>query len=173
MRLIFMVLRLANGEHWYMLGSIALGRFKMKYLTVLVTTFLLASVGRADVEARLTIELAGLAEAQGNIYISVYDNEDDWLGEDTIAYVEVSIRDSLVNELVVADVDLPVGDYAVSIYYDKNGNGDLDTNFIGIPKEPVALSNNAKPRFGPPKYKDAVFTLPTEGITQRIEMTEI
>lgn len=78
-----------------------------------------------------------------------------------------------MNELVVTNVDLPVGEYAVSIYYDVNGNKDLDTNFIGIPKEPIALSNNATAKFGPPRYKDAVFLLPEEGVTQRIKMTEI
>ena len=79
----------------------------------------------------------------------------------------------LDSEMVVASLDLPPGEYAISIYYDANGNGELDTNFIGIPKEPVALSNNAKAKFGPPKYKDAVFTLSAEGLTQRIQMNEI
>ncbi|MFT4517814.1 MAG: hypothetical protein ACI9JM_000191 [Halioglobus sp.] len=53
------------------------------------------------------------------------------------------------------------GDYAATIFYDRNGSGKLDTNFIGVPKEPLALSNNAKAKFSPPKYSDAVFT-PTE-----------
>ena len=47
----------------------------------------------------------------------------------------------------------------MSSFYDKNGNGKLDTNFLGIPKEPTAMSNNAKGSFGPPKFKDAKFTL--------------
>lgn len=145
----------------------------MKYLTVVFISLLLAGFVRAGSEATLTIEISGLAEATGSVYISVYSNSEDWLGEDTTAFVPVPIKDSLVGELVVADVTLPEGEYAVSIYYDANGNGELDTNFIGIPKEPVALSNNAKPSFGPPKYKDAKFQLSAEGLTQRIEMTEI
>ena len=68
---------------------------------------------------------------------------------------------------------LPPGEYALSIFYDKNDNGELDTNFIGIPKEPVALSNNARPSFGPPKYKDAVFTLGDETVVQRISIESI
>jgi uncharacterized protein (DUF2141 family) len=35
----------------------------------------------------------------------------------------------------------------------------LDTNFIGIPKENFACSNNAKGTMGPPKYEDAKFDL--------------
>lgn len=145
----------------------------MKLPMIFVFTLLLASASWAEIEATLTIELSGLDDSQGSIFISVYDNEDDWLSEDTTALFEISISEALVNELVVTNVDLPVGEYAVSIFYDVNGNKDLDTNFIGIPREPIALSNNAKAKFGPPKYKDAVFSLPAEGVIQRIEMTEI
>ena len=145
----------------------------MKLPMIFVFTLLLASASWAEIEATLTIELSGLDDSQGSIFISVYDNEDDWLSEDTTALFEISISEALVNELVITNVDLPVGEYAVSIFYDVNGNKDLDTNFIGIPREPIALSNNAKAKFGPPKYKDAVFSLPAEGVIQRIEMTEI
>ena len=67
----------------------------------------------------------------------------------------------------------PAGDYAISLYYDENNNGTLDSNFIGIPKEPVALSNNARPKFGPPKYRDAVFALEAGGTTQKITIESI
>lgn len=136
---------------------------------------LLMAFARVSVaeDALLNIEVSGLAEAEGSVHISVYDNSDDWLGESTVARIEVVISDSLVDDVVVANMQLPPGEYAISMYYDANGNGEMDTNFIGIPKEPVALSNNAKAKFGPPKYKDAVFSLPEEGLTQRIEIAEI
>jgi len=54
---------------------------------------------------------------------------------------------------------VPLGTYAVTVYHDVNDNQKLDTNWIGIPKEPVAISNNAKGRLGPPKWKDASFEL--------------
>ena len=54
---------------------------------------------------------------------------------------------------------LSAGTYAFSVIYDEDSDGELKTGFLGIPKEKVAVSNNARPRFGPPRYKDAVFTL--------------
>jgi uncharacterized protein (DUF2141 family) len=33
----------------------------------------------------------------------------------------------------------------------------MDTNFLGIPKKPIGMSNDAKAFMGPPKYKDAKF----------------
>jgi uncharacterized protein (DUF2141 family) len=121
----------------------------------------------------LRVELSGLQEVEGNIYIAVYDSDDTWLGDDTVYEQQVVIADARDGELVWAEMHLPPGEYALSIFYDSNNNGELDTNFIGIPKEPVALSNNARPKFGPPKYKDAVFTLGEEPLTQSISMEEI
>ncbi len=50
------------------------------------------------------------------------------------------------------------GDYAVSVFHDENGNGKLDTNFLGMPKEGVGASNDAAGHFGPPKFDDARFS---------------
>ena len=122
---------------------------------------------------QLRVELTGLAEAEGNLYIAVYDSDDTWLGDETVLEHQVVIAEAREGDLVSAELQLPPGEYALSIFYDSNNNGELDTNFIGIPKEPVALSNNARPKFGPPKYKDAVFTLGSEAVVQRISMEEI
>jgi outer membrane protein len=54
--------------------------------------------------------------------------------------------------------DLPPGDYAVVVYRDANGNGRLDKNFIGIPREYLGFSNNYWPE-GPPTFARAAFTL--------------
>lgn len=66
---------------------------------------------------------------------------------------------------------LAPGTYALSVYHDANGNGELDTNWIGMPKEGVGASNNAKGTMGPPKFKDAKFSLGSAGITQSIKLT--
>ncbi|HYK34490.1 DUF2141 domain-containing protein [Alloacidobacterium sp.] len=49
------------------------------------------------------------------------------------------------------------GTYAVSVFHDENSNSRLDTNFLGIPREGVGASNNARGHFGPPSYHDASF----------------
>jgi uncharacterized protein (DUF2141 family) len=54
--------------------------------------------------------------------------------------------------------DLAPGEYAISVLHDENGNGKPDTNFLGIPKEGIGTSNNAKGRLGPPAYADCTFT---------------
>jgi uncharacterized protein (DUF2141 family) len=119
------------------------------------------------------VELSGLQDAAGDLYITVYDSEDSWLGEERVMVQKVVIEEARTDGVVFSVLELPPGEYALTIYHDTNGSGDLDTNFIGIPKEPVAMSNNAKAKFGPPKYDDAKFTLGDEPLVQRMSMAEI
>ncbi|MDX1733968.1 MAG: DUF2141 domain-containing protein [Halioglobus sp.] len=116
----------------------------------------------------LVLEVAGLTQAQGNLFVAVYDSGDTWLGDDAVFVTRVDIQGALDGDFVVHEIRLPPGEYAFTVFYDVNGNGDLDTNFIGIPKEPLAVSNNVKPRFGPPKYDKARFRLELEPVIQRI-----
>ena len=51
------------------------------------------------------------------------------------------------------------GTYAATVLHDENGNGVIDKNFLGMPREGAGASNNPKPRLGPPRYDEATFTL--------------
>ena len=138
---------------------------------VLLTAVLARSLyAEPDGNTALRIELTGLQTVEGSLFIAVYDSADTWLGEGALQQHKVVVGEAREGELVTTRLQLPPGEYAFSIFYDANDNGELDTNFIGIPKEPIALSNNARPKFGPPKYKDAVFTVGNSPLTQRIDM---
>ena len=118
----------------------------------------------------LIVEISGLKEASGNVYIAVYDSDSTWLGDEMVLAQKVSIADALEGDLVRTELLLPLGDYALSVFYDQDGDGKLNTNFIGMPKEPIALSNNAVAKFGPPQYDDAVFTLGAQPLIQSLSM---
>ena len=53
------------------------------------------------------------------------------------------------------------GEIAVLVYHDENSNGRIDKNFIGIPREPLAISNNYQPK-GPPSFARASFRMPPD-----------
>ena len=65
--------------------------------------------------------------------------------------------------------DIPYGEYAFAAYHDENDNHRLDLSIIGIPKEGVAISNDAK-GFIMPRFKDAKVLLnaPTKTIVMTI-----
>lgn len=62
-------------------------------------------------------------------------------------------------ETTVVVKDVPPGTWAVLAYHDENANGELDRNLVGIPKERYGFSRDARSKFGPPRFEDAVIEL--------------
>ena len=121
--------------------------------------------------ATLTITVGNIDTDVGNMNFAVYDNKKDWLGDGVVQKRSLVVSEQLVDGVITTRFELEPGDYAVSVHHDDNDNGKMDTNFIGIPKEPTGLSNGAVPKFGPPKYKDAVFSL-TDDLEISIELLD-
>jgi len=111
----------------------------------------------------LTIEVSGITPGRGQIYVAVYDRPETFptAGQQrTGRTLEASAQ-----SLVVHVKDLPPGKYAAVAFQDVNGNGKLDKNFLGIPKEPYGFSNGARGSAGPPKFSAAAVTLNPDGTT--------
>ena len=60
---------------------------------------------------------------------------------------------------VVYPIQLPSGEWAIAVTQDLNENDLVDRNLIGIPTEPLALSNVGHPRFKVPTFDDCKFIL--------------
>ena len=103
----------------------------------------------------LNIEFTDIKSNNGSIFVGLYDNENNFLKQEIKGAIVkiVNKKASYVFE------EIKKGEYAVSSFHDKNNNKKLDVNLIGIPTEPIAVSNNAKGFMGPPKYKDAKFKI--------------
>lgn len=115
----------------------------------------------------LSLRLSGFHSADGQVLIAVFRGEEGFPGKPGAAVKRVVAKISDGRARVEIS-DLPPGEYAVSVVHDENGNNTLDTNWVGMPKEGIGMSNNAKGRMGPPKYRDAKFTLGAEGAVQSI-----
>lgn len=105
--------------------------------------------------ANLTVKTTGFRTNEGKVKVGLYNAEGKFLKETYLA-ITADINNL---QAVVLFKDVPVGEYAVSIFHDENNSGKLETGFMGIPKEDVACSNNAKGKMGPPKYVDAKFVI--------------
>jgi len=140
---------------------------KILHVLLMVASGLSGTVSAAT----LTIAVGNIESDVGNMNFAVYDNKKDWLGDDVVQKRSLVVSEQLVDGVITTRFELEPGDYAVSVHHDDNDNGKMDTNFIGIPKEPTGLSNGAVPKFGPPKYKDAVFSL-TDDLEISIELLD-
>lgn len=111
----------------------------------------------------LTIEIIGIALGKGQIYIALYDRPDTFptAGQQRTG----QILDASAQRLVTHFEDLPPGKYAAVAFQDTNGNGKLDKNLLGIPKEPYGFSNGAKASVGAPKFSAAAVTISPDAAT--------
>lgn len=102
----------------------------------------------------LTINVTGIRGTKGGIIIKLY-NKKSGFPKDKALYRKQYKKISSTTETITF-TDIPSGDYAVLLYHDKNANRKIDTNIIGIPKEPHGISRNIK-LFGPPKFDKCKF----------------
>jgi uncharacterized protein (DUF2141 family) len=102
------------------------------------------------------IQIGGLRNNKGQVSCALYSSADGFpkKSEKAVAHVNSAISD---NKAVCEFSGITPGTYAVSVFHDENSNGKLDTNFMGIPREGVGASNNAKGHLGPPKFDAAAF----------------
>jgi uncharacterized protein (DUF2141 family) len=54
---------------------------------------------------------------------------------------------------------IPVGAYGIAVFQDTDLDKVLKTNFVGLPREPIGFSNDARIRFGPPSFDEAKFLI--------------
>jgi uncharacterized protein (DUF2141 family) len=112
----------------------------------------------------LTIEISGIAPGRGKIYVAIYDDPGSFptAGRQRIGQILAASGPSLTAHFK----DLPPGEYAAVAFQDENGNGKLDKNLLGMPKEPYGFSNGARGSVGPPKFTAAAVTLNPDGSTK-------
>lgn len=143
---------------------------KTKTIFIILLTSLLGHVYiHAQDTGTLIIEIGSFRNDDGQVAISIHNGEEGYPGgEETMVQAKyATIKDG---KAIAEFTDLPFGEYAISAYHDENKNEELDTNWIGIPKEGTAASNNAKGKMGPPKYEDAKFEFKEDGQQISFEM---
>jgi uncharacterized protein (DUF2141 family) len=111
----------------------------------------------------VTIKVVGIESVKGNMMIALYD-EKSWSGA-AVARARVAVNGNTVT--VVRQAPAP-GRYGIKMDQDVNGNGEMDTNLVGMPTEPVGFSNDAPIGFGPPAFAAAAFEVGPAGASQTI-----
>ena len=129
---------------------------------LLAITFLLLGFSNSNAQEdtfELTVEITGMEVDKGKVFLALYNSEDTFLkSSKTTKGTNAIVKDG---KAIAYFKGLKKGEYAVSLFHDENDNGKMDTKIFGIPKEPYGFSNNAKGFMGPPKFKDAKFTVET------------
>lgn len=116
--------------------------------------------------ADLVIHVDNVKSATGQVMVALYDSADGFLKQPV--RVTRARADTAGTTLVFHDV--APGDYGFSIFHDTNDNGRMDRNLMGIPTEPIAFSNNAQGRMGPPPFDAVKLAVPAAGLDTTVAL---
>ena len=126
----------------------------------LLATAVLAGLVAAPVfAADLAIEVRGVRSTDGRVYVAVHGPESKDAFPSGDGVVNRFRESARIGVIRLVARDLPPGRYAVNAFHDENGNGELDTNLVGIPAEGYGFANDPVIRFGPPDFDAAAVTV--------------
>lgn len=124
---------------------------------VLVISSMFLAHGQEKKAFTITVNITGMKADKGNVYVALYNSKKAFLKKNFKGAI-VKVTEKKATAIFK---NIEKGEYAVSVFHDKNDNKKMDANFFGIPKEPIGCSNGATGFMGPPKYKNAKFTVAT------------
>lgn len=140
----------------------------MKSLLLTLIALLPLSTIAADELATVTVEVSNIPTAQGNLLIGIYDSAGNFVKAPLPQSPKIPLKST---EPVRARIEgVKPGTYAIVIVHDLNGNGKLDKNFIGMPKEPLAFSRNPKIPRGLPPFDACSFVVEGEDLSLSIPL---
>ena len=114
----------------------------------------------------ITVEINNVGSTDGSILLAIFNSEKTFLKQ---GFKQAKLAPKNGTITYKFDGIIP-GIYTISAVHDLNDNGELDTNFIGIPTEPYGVSKDGKQTFGPPSYEEAVFQLAQEDMDVLINL---
>lgn len=107
----------------------------------------------AEAAGSITMNIGNVRNARGRVVVDICPQE-RFLADGCVLHEEVPAS---AGTTTVTIPNVPAGQYAVQAFHDENANGEVDRGMLGIPREGVGFSRNARIGLGPPKWRDAVF----------------
>lgn len=117
-------------------------------------------------DAVLTVTFEQIEMPEGQIMLSLYDSEAaHYASGKPVRAAMARVEGKTVS---VRFEGLVPGRYAIKAFHDVDGDGKMKTNPFGMPLEPFAFSNNARPVGGPARWEAASFDVPAGASETRI-----
>ena len=108
---------------------------------------------------RVVVVVRNLRSDAGQFVAAVYTSPRGWLDEGSAAD---DCRAPIRNGEARCVFEVPAGaQVAFCGMHDEDGDGAFDRDFLGLPQEGYAFSNDAREPFGPPSFEAAAFEPPS------------
>ncbi len=120
-----------------------------KAIGIIAICLITAPLTYINAQSMLTVEIVNLESNKGVVIVDLMDKNEEPVMDKTCEIAD--------NKCTIIFKDLKNDHYAIRYFHDENRNEELDTNFIGIPKEGFGFSNDAIGKFGPKDFSEWLF----------------
>jgi uncharacterized protein (DUF2141 family) len=107
------------------------------------------SVDAATERYTLTLRVEGVRSSSGQLRAELLGRT----GGGAPRRITFGVQDAVAGSNVMTFPNLPAGEYAVQLYHDENGNGEVDMNLTGVPLEGYGFSNIPLVQGGIPPFE--------------------
>ena len=131
--------------------------------TLLALLFTTALPAQTPNSITLTVHIVNARNANGVVRVALFQSAEGFPADASKALRTQPAKvdpQTLTAQAVFSGI--PQGTYAVMVFHDENGNGKLDKNMVGIPKEGYGASNNAAKKMHAPVFDEAKFSLTSD-----------
>lgn len=148
------------------MSSLWIKIFLLASFVSLFTIGLMGQSGKSEI-GTLIVRFNNVSSDEGVVKVALCNSEENY--DDHYSPFFGKDIEIINGKSEIKIEDIPFGEYAVKAFHDEDKDGDLNTNFIGIPTEDYGFSNNASDMFGPPDWDEAKFQFNSDN--QVIEIT--
>lgn len=131
-----------------------------KLIFCLALSFLLVpSNGFAQAECpAINVKIQNIGNNTGVIACAIFESPEGFPNKFLKFAAKVMITQIKGKNASFVFSDIKPGKYAISVIHDENYDGELETNWLGIPKEGYGFSSGAEASLSAPSFSDAEFT---------------
>ncbi|MGM1057358.1 MAG: DUF2141 domain-containing protein [Bacteroidota bacterium] len=138
--------------------SVSFRIFQKLFFLLALSFMLLPSNGFAQAECpAINVKIQNIGNNTGVIACAIFDSSKGFPKKFLKFASKVMITQIKGKDASFEFSDIRPGKYAIVVIHDENYNGELDTNWLGIPKEGYGFSSGAEISLSAPSFSDAEF----------------
>lgn len=122
-----------------------------------------------DHSTTIRVVAAGVRHDEGEVRVALFDSKRGFPGEPEHA-LQRGVAALQGETATFSFAPAPCGTYAVSVFHDEDGDGEMKRDWLGRPAEGWGVSNDATGSFGPPSFEDAAFEAEGDTFTVHLNL---
>lgn len=122
------------------------------------------------VQRGIHVEILGIRNSIGAVACALFESPEGFPSEFLRFATNLMMVKVRAEKATCSFEDIAPGRYALAVIHDENRDGELETNWMGVPQEGYGFSNDAKGTLGAPSFEKAGFAYNGQSLNMTITL---